>query len=101
MTVNSESAAPAASAVSQLGQVTSVRGSRISVGLFRRPSVQTSRDTVGNFLGIRTARSFLTGVITDVSANTRTTVDESGHYATARVDLVGEIYDYGMPSAEF
>ncbi|MBV8823634.1 MAG: DUF87 domain-containing protein [Hyphomicrobiales bacterium] len=104
MDVNSEASAPAASPASgaaQLGQVTSVRGSRISVGLFRRASIQSSRDTVGNFMGIRTARSFLTGVITDVSANTRSTVEESGHYATARVDLVGEIYDCGKPTAEF
>jgi uncharacterized protein len=101
MTVNSESDASTASSASQLGQVTSVRGSRISVGLFRRASIQSSRDTVGNFMAIRTARSFLTGVITDVSANTRSAVEESGHYATARVDLVGEIYDHGSPSAEF
>jgi DNA helicase HerA-like ATPase len=104
MIVNSEAdvpVAPVAPEAMQLGQVTSVRGSRISVGLFRRASIASSRDTVGNFMGIRTARSFLTGVITDVSANIRTAVEESGHYATARVDLVGEIYDCGKPTAEF
>jgi uncharacterized protein len=103
MIVDSEADAPLAppSEARQLGQVTSVRGSRISVGLSRRATIQSSRDTVGNFMAIRTAKSFLTGVITDVSANTRSAVDESGHYATARVDLVGEISDYGMPSAEF
>lgn len=101
MSVDAEASAPAALEAGQLGQVTSVRGSRISVGLVRRATIASSRDTVGNFLAIRTARSFLTGVITDVSANVRTAVEESGHYATARVDLVGEIYDYGMPTAEF
>ena len=104
MIADSEASAPAqapAPEAAQLGQVTSVRGSRISVGLFRRASIASSRDTVGNFMGIRTARSFLTGVITDVSANVRSAVEESGHYATARVDLVGEIYDCGLPTAEF
>jgi hypothetical protein len=90
-----------APSASQLGQVASVRGSRISVGLARRATPHASRATVGNFMGIRTARSFLAGVITDVSANSRSVAEEQGHYATAHVDLVGEINDYGTPSAEF
>ncbi|MGA6965941.1 MAG: hypothetical protein WBZ51_20310, partial [Xanthobacteraceae bacterium] len=51
-----------------IGQVISVRGSQVTVGLSKVPGRDqvSVRATVGKFLGIRTGESLLVGVITKV-----------------------------------
>jgi len=80
-----------------LGRVISVRGSQVTIGLLRQTSV--ARSTVGSFMGIRAGTSLLAGVITDVSANATASPQE--YYATANIDLVGEIKQHGAESAYF
>ena len=80
-----------------LGRVISVRGSQVTVGLLRQTSV--ARSTVGKFMGIGAGTSLLAGVITDVSANVTASPQE--YYATANIDLVGEIKQHGGESACF
>ncbi len=95
------SASSAHSAGEPLGYVISVRGSQASVGL-PPPSASGSdeaRATVGKFLGVRTAKSLLIGVITDVSIETLAM--EHGYHAIAYVDLVGEIKEHGTTLARF
>jgi uncharacterized protein len=82
---------------SALGRVVSVRGSQVAVGLLRHPS--TARTTVGKFMGISAGSSLLAGVVTDVSANSSTNLPE--YYATANIDLVGEIKQHDAASAYF
>jgi uncharacterized protein len=80
-----------------LGRVISVRGSQVTIGLLRQTSV--ARPTVGSFMGIRAGTSLLAGVITDVSANATASPQE--YYATANIDLVGEIKQHAAESAHF
>lgn len=83
--------------LSALGRVISVRGSQVSIGLLRQVSV--ARSTVGKFMGIRAGTSLLAGVITDVSSSAIASPQQ--YYATANIDLVGEIKHHGAPSAFF
>lgn len=79
-------------AAQSLGRVTSVRGSQATVGLPQLPASASpkSRATVGSFIGIRTASTLLVGVITDVSIETAI-AQERGDFASAKLELVGEI----------
>lgn len=75
-----------------IGQVISVRGSQVTVGLSKVPGRDqvSVRATVGKFLGIRTGESLLVGVITKVLVEALLS-KEHGWHSTADVDLVGEI----------
>ena len=75
-----------------IGQVISVRGSQVTVGLSKLPGRDqvSVRATVGKFLGIRTGESLLVGVITKVLVEALLS-KEHGWHSTADVDLVGEI----------
>jgi uncharacterized protein len=75
-----------------LGRVLSISGSQAAIGLLavsRGPD--DPRVTVGKFVGIKSGKSLLVGVITDVSLQTSAPAKEQGYHATARVDLMGEI----------
>jgi uncharacterized protein len=82
-----------ADAFSQLsfGKVISVRGSGARVGVL--PSSHMSpvmlRATVGRFISIRTAKSTIIAMITEVSSENLSPHDS--HIAIASVDLLGEI----------
>jgi DNA helicase HerA-like ATPase len=85
-----------------LGRVISVRGSRAGAGLAAGPSQlpEEARVTVGKFLGVRAGRSFLVGVVTDVALQNQLPARDQT-IAVAQLDLIGEIKEYGMPSAHF
>ncbi len=71
------------------GHVLGVRGSQASVGLIATDASEM-RATVGTFLAVHCSRSMVIGVITDVSM-TPPAVREDGYFATAQIDLMGEI----------
>jgi hypothetical protein len=75
------------------GHTLSVSGSRASVGILAATHVEMAdpRVTVGQFLVVRSGSSRLIGVITDVSLTTIAIAREQGYYATAEIDLMGEI----------
>lgn len=86
-----------------VGRVVSVRGSQTSVG-FAAPSLAASEDariTVGKFLGVRTGRALLIGVVTDVAFQATPAVRDQGFAVAAQLDLFGEIQDHGTPQARF
>src|SRR6185437_8082908 len=76
-----------------LGHVLSVTGSRASVGLLpgRQEESEEARVTVGKFLGLRSGKSLLIGIITDVTLETAAVARDQGYGATAHLDLMGEI----------
>ena len=78
-----------------------MRGSQASVGLPAATVRNTddTRATVGRFLGVRSARSLLIGVVTEVSIETLAA--EHGYQAIARIDLLGEIPDEETGPARF
>jgi DNA helicase HerA-like ATPase len=90
--VNTEDRA-AQPARNPFGHTLSVSGSRASVGILAATQVELAdpRVTVGQFLVVRSGSSRLIGVITDVSLTTIAIAREQGYYATAEIDLMGEI----------
>jgi DNA helicase HerA-like ATPase len=86
-----------------LGRVLSVNGSQASIGLLapRGEVPEEARATVGQFLVVHSGKSLLVGVITDVSIQTLDIAREQGYYATARLDLMGEIKDVEGGAAKF
>ncbi len=86
-----------------LGRVLSVNGSQASIGLLAplRDMPEEGRATVGQFLVVRSGRSLLVGVITDVSIQTLGIAREQGYHTTARLDLMGEIKDADGGAAKF
>lgn len=89
--------------VETVGRVVSVRGSQTSVG-FAAPSLAASEDsriTVGKFLGVRTGRTLLIGVVTDVAFQATPPVRDQGFAVAAQLDLFGEIQDHGTQQARF
>jgi hypothetical protein len=76
-----------------LGHILSVSGSRASVGILAASQADADdpRVTVGQFVVVRSGDSRLIGVITDVSLTTIAIAREQGYYATAELDLMGEI----------
>lgn len=75
------------SAVAQLGQVLSVRGSEAQVGLPGASPNHEARATVGRFIAIGAGPRRLVGMVTEVSINN----GDGPHGAIACVDLMGEI----------
>ena len=75
----------------QIGCVISVRGSEARIKLLSQVRSAGPRATVGKFLGVRAGRSFLVGLITDVTQETSEASRDAGFDAIARVDLMGEI----------
>lgn len=84
------------------GRVISVSGAKTSVML---PSTDTGADamraTIGRFLGIRVGSSLLIGVVTRVSLETDPAPRDRNFIAAAQLDLIGEIRDFGTPTAQF
>jgi DNA helicase HerA-like ATPase len=79
----------------KFGHVISVRGSQARVGLLSAKPISPVelRATVGRFVSIACATSTIVAMITEVSSENR---DESSRfYATASVDLLGEISGTG------
>jgi uncharacterized protein len=94
---------PPAPQAKTLGHVISVRGSQASVGI-PADSQQTPEDrraTVGKFLGLRSGKSLLIGLIADVSMGADPTQRDNHRLALAQLDLIGEIHNHGTPSAKF
>lgn len=82
-----------AQTVPAAGHVLAVKGSQASVGLIATDAPDM-RATVGTFLAVHCPRSMVIGVITDI-AITPPAVREDGYFATAQIDLMGEIYQHG------
>jgi DNA helicase HerA-like ATPase len=78
---------------SAFGRILSVRGSQASIGLSQDVPAEGDkvRATVGKFVAIASAASRLIGVITEVTFQTEPIAREQGYYATAHLDLMGEI----------
>jgi DNA helicase HerA-like ATPase len=77
-----------------VGHVFSVSGSQAGIRLAAPAIPDASEDgriTVGKFLAIRTARSSVISVITNVDSDGRKPAAETGGQLTARVDLLGEL----------
>jgi len=75
-----------------LGRVISVTGAEARIGLTGVCKAgQEPRATVGKFLGVRSGRSLLIGMITEVSALPPATAREVGYHTVAHLDLMGEI----------
>jgi len=100
--VRNEDRSPAAGR-EPLGHILSVSGSRASVGILAGSQAEAadSRVTVGQFLVVRSGASFLIGVITDVSLTTIAVARDQGYYATAELDLMGEIREDSARSPYF
>ena len=75
--------------VAALGRVLSVSGSqaqvRLAVGAWKL------RATVGKFLGIHDGPALVVGVITKIAVDPARGDAREGEFATAQVDLLGEI----------
>ncbi|MCB1413927.1 MAG: ATP-binding protein [Xanthobacteraceae bacterium] len=73
------------------GRVVSVRGSQARIGLLASGAVQTAdlRATVGRFVSIRGLTSSVVAIITEITREMGAAADI--HFATASVDLLGEI----------
>jgi uncharacterized protein len=86
-----------------LGSVIAIRGSRASVGLLSvsAHSAEGPRVTVGKFLGIHAGTSLLIGAVTDVSLRNEPVSGDQDDITVAVIDIIGEIQDYGAPSAGF
>jgi uncharacterized protein len=79
-----------------LGRVTSIGGSRASVGLFGdRETFRNAEATVGKFLGIIGSKSVTVGLITDIAEHGTGVQAAIPYAAVANVDLVGEITAIG------
>jgi hypothetical protein len=79
-------------AAKPLGSVLSVSGSQARVGVAAGPRTsEAGRVTVGKFIGIRSGRSLIIGMITEVTAQAPSVVREQGIHAIAQLDLMGEI----------
>jgi DNA helicase HerA-like ATPase len=76
-----------------LGHVLSVNGSQGSVGILASSQSASceARVTVGQFVVLRSGLSLLIGVITEVTLTEIQVAREQGYYATAAIDLMGEI----------
>ncbi len=87
----------AAGVTEALGHVQSFSGSQATVGLLDSAMSGPNRAsiTVGRFLKIKTAKSLLVGVITEVSIQNSL---PASYCAIARVDLMGEIVHSGAAS---
>jgi DNA helicase HerA-like ATPase len=64
-------------------------------------SPEEARATVGKFLGVRSGKSLLVGLIADVSLRAEPLLRNHDHVAVAQVDLIGEIRDSDTASAHF
>ena len=73
-----------------IGHVLAVNGPHSTIGLLATDG-SGARSTVGKLLEIRSGKSLLIGVITDVSIETPVIARERGYNATAKIDLMGEI----------
>ena len=82
-----------------VGHVMSVRGSQASVGLPAESenTPEEARVTVGKFLGVRSGKSLLVGLVANVATGTGT----RRNLTRARLDLIGEIRNYETSSAKF
>jgi DNA helicase HerA-like ATPase len=87
-----EQTAPTQPAREPLGRVISVNGSQARIGLTGSRNVaMETRATVGKFLGVRSGRSLLIGMITEVLALAPANAKEVGYHTVAQIDLMGEI----------
>jgi DNA helicase HerA-like ATPase len=77
-----------------IGHIFSVSGSQASIrvaALARSEQPNDRRITVGKFLAIRTVRSSVVAVVTDIDTGGQKAPGEAGVQLTARVDLLGEL----------
>jgi len=83
--------------------VLAVNGSQATIGLLpvQPGASEEARATVGKFLTIRSGTSMLIGMVTDVSIDIPAAATDKGFYATAKLDLMGEIMCDGARGARF
>ncbi len=85
-----------------IGRVLGINGSQATIGLLPAPTgSDDSRATVGKFLSIHSGTSLLIGMITDVSVDVPVAARDGGFYATAKLDLMGEIMRDGARGSRF
>jgi DNA helicase HerA-like ATPase len=87
-----------------VGHVFSVSGSQASVRLTTPARSELPNDrsiTVGKFLAIRTVRSSVVAVVTDVDTGGQKPGGDAGVQLTARVDLLGELKEVKGGSVRF
>ena len=87
-----------------VGHVFSVSGSQAGIRLSpqaRSETIEDGRVTVGKFLAIRTARSSVICVITNVDSGGQKPVGDPGGHLTARVDLLGELNERPSGAVRF
>jgi DNA helicase HerA-like ATPase len=85
-----------------LGRVISVTGAEARIGLTGVCKAgQEPRATVGKFLGVRSGRSLLIGMITEVSALPPAAAREVGYHTVAHLDLMGEIKEGSAGAPRF
>jgi uncharacterized protein len=87
-----------------VGHVFSVSGSQASVRLTTPARSELPDDrsiTVGKFLAIRTVRSSVVAVVTDVDTGGQKPGGDAGVQLTARVDLLGELKEVKGGSVRF
>ena len=84
---------PATASAEPLGQVSSISGSQVSVGLLANNpgSLHAAAMTVGKFVKMMSGNALLVGVVTDVSGPASPNARDQRFHATAMVDLMGEI----------
>jgi DNA helicase HerA-like ATPase len=82
-----------------VGHVMSVRGSQASMGLpaESEDTPEEARVTVGKFLGVRSGKSLVVGLVANVATGTGT----RRNLTRAWLDLIGEIRNYETSSAKF
>jgi DNA helicase HerA-like ATPase len=85
--------APSRMPAGPLGQVHSVSGSQVRIGLVsKRPGgLSGAGITVGKFVKIQSGKALIVGVIAEVSAQAPSPVKEQNLQGMADVDLMGEI----------
>ncbi|MBN8995656.1 MAG: DUF87 domain-containing protein [Rhizobiales bacterium] len=86
-----------------LPRVLSVNGAQTSVGLTKSylDHLEDLPPTVGRFLGVRRGTSLLIGMISEVSMERPSVTRDTGFYAVAKLDLLGEIKDISTAGARF
>jgi DNA helicase HerA-like ATPase len=90
-------AAPAAAPSNRnmIGRVLAVSGAHVTVGLSAaNPAADSSKATVGKFLGTLSTNSVIVGMITEIAERPDKEQD-NGCRSVARLDLVGEIKSKG------
>jgi DNA helicase HerA-like ATPase len=82
-----------------IGRVIGVKGSHVELGLNRIGAAAPARVTVGSFVAIAVGSTSCVGVITSIADQDKDPASADRHFATASLDVVGEI-EHDPPGQE-